>query len=154
MFTQRHPRVKERQSQEICDTRPTSPTPRGHCCARCVRYRVCCFIDRSLWLFPTTYSTSTPHETNPPCTMHNPPHNKALLNELSTQEVSQSWTEAKNVVFQGLRAEVSCIMVNPVRSKCSAKRSERLQKCDIVSSCCSIISNSVLYEIVLSLIHI
>ena len=56
VFTQHHPRVKERQSQVICDTRPTSPTPRGHCCARRVRYRLCCFIDRPLWLFPTIAS--------------------------------------------------------------------------------------------------
>ena len=139
-----HPRVKQRQSQVICDTRPTSPTPRGLCCVRRVRCRVCCFIDRPLWLFPTIASMRPTQWRDP----INPPHYEALLNELSTQEVSQSWTEAKNVVFQGLRAEVSCIMVNPVRSKCSAKRSERLQKCDIVSSCCSIISNSVLYEIV------
>ena len=65
VFTQHHPRVKERQSQVICDTRPTNPTPRGHCCARRVRYHVCCFIDRAIWLFPTIASIRPPHRETP-----------------------------------------------------------------------------------------
>ena len=34
------PSEKEGQSQVICDTRPTNPTPRGHGCARRVRCHV------------------------------------------------------------------------------------------------------------------
>ena len=46
-------------------------------------------------------------------------------------------TNVTNVVFQGLRAEeASCYMVNPSRSKCRARRSDGMQKCDFVSSCC------------------
>ena len=95
VFTQHHPRVKERQSQVICDTRPTSPTHCGLCCAHHVRDRVCGFIDCPLWLFPTIASVRPLHRETP----INPPHYEALLNELSTQEVSQSWTDVKNVVF-------------------------------------------------------
>ena len=95
VFTQHHLRVKERQSQVICYTRPTHPTPRGLCCARCARYRVCCFMDPPLWLFPTIASIRLPHRETP----ITPPHYEARFNELSTQEVSQSWTDVKYVVF-------------------------------------------------------
>ena len=81
---------KERQNQVIYDTLLPSPVLLGLCCARRVRYRACCFIDCPLWLFSTSSSRSTHHETNQPCAMHNPPHYEALLNELSTQEVRQS----------------------------------------------------------------
>ena len=67
--------------------------------------------------------------------MHNPTHYKALLNELSTQEVSQSWTDVKNVA--------SSIMVNPIGIEVQCRQIGVLAKCDNVSSCCSIISNSV-----------
>ena len=41
------------------------------------------------------------------------PHQSSALRgtfERSTQEVSQSWTDVKNVVFWGLRAEAFCII--------------------------------------------
>ena len=73
VFTQHHPRVKERQSQVICDTRPTSPTPRGLCFVRRVRCRVCCFIDRPLWLFPTIASIR-PTQSRDPSTLRTTRH--------------------------------------------------------------------------------
>ena len=50
---------------------------------------------------PDYCSRPTPHETYPPCTMHNPPHYEARLNTGGKPVLA----DVKNVLFQGLRAE-------------------------------------------------
>ena len=84
-------RPKKEQSQVISDTRPISPTPRGHCRVRRVRHRVCriaahprrlprlllhcCIIARS--------------DCSRLVTRHNPPLHQEALHEQQLHKVSQ-----------------------------------------------------------------